>query len=169
MEIAYPKKRMVVKDIVNEIQQKAHSSLKVIRTIEDQNGLFGLHNCILNRAFKGANDLIFWINDLLVAENCLKAAFQFWENLKVQIRVDELMYNFLFELKNYNIEPEPTADVTSMVAISIIKAICNVQQTILNCPRSIKDKEHFLFTLKTMGKEDRDSVLMTELKKLQWE
>ena len=166
---------MVITNTMNEIQQKAKSNLKVIWPIEGLNGLFRVHDCIFNRAYKGENDSYLWINEPFDlhrivelpktldkvlelgvnrvftvfesmcplnirkdAENGFKSAFQFWEKPLVQIRMDELMHDFLFEIKNYETEPEATADVTSMGAISILKAIYNVQQTILNCPRGMQ-------------------------------
>ena len=47
---------MVDKNIMNKIQQNAKSNLKAIRTIKRLNGLFGVCDCIFNRAYKGAND-----------------------------------------------------------------------------------------------------------------
>ena len=54
-----------------------------------------------------------------------------------------------------------------------MKAICNVQQTILMSPKAIIDKDKFvdnsLENLRNMNKEERNEIRMLKLKKILWE
>ena len=52
---------------------------------------------------------------------------------KAQIKLDELMVEFLFELKDYDKDQEENAQVTCHGVISMMKAFCNVQQAIVDC------------------------------------
>ena len=63
-------------------------------------------------------------------ENGITAAFQFWRIPKVQIRMGELMVDFLFEFQGYDEELETTAEITSLGAVSLLRAVCNVQLAI---------------------------------------
>ena len=86
------------------------------------------------------------MNIRIEAENGLAAAFQFWKIPKVQTRLDEVMVDFLYELKDYDKDPKNTAEITSIgavTAVTMLKAICKVQKTILDSPRGIIDKEDF--------------------------
>ena len=62
MERAFPKGSKLALIIMNELQNKAIYNFKAIRTIPGFNGLFGLHDKIFEKKYKGANDLIFWMN-----------------------------------------------------------------------------------------------------------
>ena len=62
MEIAYPKSSKLVLNIVNELKNKATQNLQAVRTITGYNGLFGLHDSIFNKKYKGKNDSTFWLN-----------------------------------------------------------------------------------------------------------
>ena len=62
---------------------------------------------------------------------------------KAQIKLDELMVEFLFELKDYDKDQEENAQVTCHGVISMMKAFCNVQQAILMSPSGIIDKDKF--------------------------
>ena len=64
MEIAYPKGSNVVLNKMTELKNKATQNLKAIRTIASFNGLFGLHDCIFDKKYKGTSDLIFGVNGL---------------------------------------------------------------------------------------------------------
>ena len=33
-----------------------------LTSIDNLNGLFGLHNCIWDKSYKGASELVFWMN-----------------------------------------------------------------------------------------------------------
>ena len=84
------------------------------------------------------------LNIRIEAENGLAAAFQFWNLPKVVTRLDEVMEDFLYNLTDYARNPKvATADFTSNGVITMLKAICNVQRTILTSPRGIVDKEEF--------------------------
>ena len=47
---------------MDEIQKKSAQSPYTHRTVGSLNGLFGLHNCMLNKDCEGANNFIFWVN-----------------------------------------------------------------------------------------------------------
>ena len=65
MEIIFPKDSNAVTNIMNELTMKAASNLKAIRSIVELNGLYGLHDRIGDNTYKGASDLIFWMNGSL--------------------------------------------------------------------------------------------------------
>ena len=49
----------------------------------------------------------------------------------------------------------------------MLKAICNLQRTILESPRGIVDKDEFFYNkvehLRSLGKQERDEILTLEL------
>ena len=71
------------------------------------------------------------------AENGLFSAFQFWNLRKTRKRFDELLDDFLFRYKDFSNNPECTYDATSFGIVTIMKAIINLQKTILSCPEGI--------------------------------
>ena len=44
------------------------------------------------------------------------------------MRFDELLDNFLFEYKGFSINPESTLDATSFGAVTVMKAIVNLNK-----------------------------------------
>ena len=210
MSIAFPKSNDPPLNIMNELKNKASTNLYTIRSIPGFNGLYGLHDNIFKQKYKGASDLIFWINssfDLhdiinlpisidellrigdertfnffesmypmnikIEAENGLTAAFQFWNIPKVISRLDEVMVDFLYSLTDFDVNPESTANVNNIGVINMLKAICNVQNTILESPRGIATKEECFDNkvehLRSLQKQERDDILTLELKRILWE
>ena len=53
------------------------------------------------------------------------------------MRFDELLDNFLFEYKDFSNNPESTYDATSFGIVTMMKAIINLQRTILSFPEGI--------------------------------
>ena len=104
------------------------------------------------------------------AENGLHSAFQFWNLPKTKMRFDELLDEFVFEYKDLSNNPEHTFDANKLSMVSMLKAIINLQRTILSLPEGIYDKEDFvnntLLKFRSMDKEERDSTLMMELKRI---
>ena len=47
---------------MNDLKNKSTNNLKAVRTIDNLNGLFGPHDCIWNKSYKGASELVFWMN-----------------------------------------------------------------------------------------------------------
>ena len=72
MEIIFPKDSNAVPNIMNELTMKAASNLKAIRSIDELNGLYGLHDRIGDNTYKGASDLIFWMNGSLDLHNVVE-------------------------------------------------------------------------------------------------
>ena len=56
------------------------------------------------------------------------------------------MVDFLYDLKYEDRDPENTAEITSIGAVYMLKAICIVQKTMLASPRGMLNKEDFLIT-----------------------
>ena len=104
------------------------------------------------------------------AENGLPSAFQFWSLPKTRKRFDELLDEFVFEYKDLSNNPEHTFNANTFGIVSMMRAIINLQKTILSCSEGIYDKECFvdntLLKLRSMDKEERDSTLMMELKSM---
>ena len=75
------------------------------------------------------------------------------------MRFDELLDNFLIEYEDLSINAESTLDVTSFGVVTMMKAIVNLQRTILSCPERIFDHNLFLdnslMDLRTLKKEER--------------
>jgi len=88
-------------------------------------------------------------------------------------RLDEVMVDFLYNLTDCDSNPESTANVNSIGVITTLKAICNIQKTILESPRGITSKEEFFDNtvehLRSLQKQERDAILTLELKKILWE
>ena len=68
------------------------------------------------------------------AENGLPSAFQFWNLAKTRKRFDELLDEFVFEYKDLSNNPEHTFDANKLSMVSMLKAIINLQRTILSLP-----------------------------------
>ena len=115
------------------------------------------------------------MNIRIEAECGLAAAFQFWNLTKVVSRLDEVMTDFLYNLTDFDMNPESTANVNSIGVVTMLKAICNVQKTILESPRGIASKGEFFDNsidhLQCLQKRDleQDDILTLELKKILWE
>ena len=62
METLFPKDSNAVPNLMNDLKMKATNNLKAIRTINELNGLFGLHDRIWDKTYIRASDLIFWMN-----------------------------------------------------------------------------------------------------------
>ena len=62
MAHAYLKGASVILNIMDKLKNKSSQNLEVTRTITGFNGLFGLHDNIFEKKYKGASDLIFWVN-----------------------------------------------------------------------------------------------------------
>ena len=101
------------------------------------------------------------------------SAFQFWKLPKTKTRLDELLDDFLFQFKDISLNLETTIDATNFDIVKIMKAIMNLQRTILNCPEGIFNHDEFvdnsLMKLRFLNKDERDKILMIELKKILWE
>ena len=122
------------------------------------NGSFNLHNSInfTNNSKKHLQireersfnffESMYLMNIKMEAENGLAAAFQIWKIPKVVTRLDKVMVDFLYDLKDYDRDPENTAEITSIGAVYMLKAICIVQKTMLASPRGMLNKEDFLIT-----------------------
>ena len=110
------------------------------------------------------------LNIRMDAENGLPSAFQFWNLPKTRKRFDELLDEFVFEYKDLSNYPEHTFNANKSGIVSMLKAIINLQRTILSLPEGIYDKEDFvdntLLKFRSMDKEERDSTLMMELKRI---
>ena len=65
MEIFFQNDSNGVTNIMNDLKMKATNNLNAIRTISNLNGLFGLHDRIRDKTYKGASYLIFWMNGSL--------------------------------------------------------------------------------------------------------
>ena len=74
------------------------------------------------------------MNIRIEAEYNLAAAFQFWNLPKVVSRLDEVMTDFLYSLTDFDMNPESTVNVNDIGIVTMLKAICNVQKTILESP-----------------------------------
>ena len=81
---------------------------------------------------------------------------------------DELLDEFIFEYKDFDNNPECTYDTTKLGIVTVMKAIINLQKTILDCSEGIYNKDDFvdntLPSFTSMSKEERDLTLMMELK-----
>ena len=88
-------------------------------------------------------------------------------------RFDELLDEFIFEYKDFDNNPECTYDTTKFGIVTMMKAIINLQRTILSCSEGIYDKDDFidntLPSFRSMSKEERDLKLMMEMKRILWE
>jgi len=77
---------------------------------------------------------------------------------------------FIFEYKHFSNNPESTFDATNFGIVTMMKAIINLQRTILSCTEGIYDKDCFvdntLLQFRSMSKEERDLTLMMELKRI---
>ena len=62
MEIMFPKEFNVTPNIMNEVMMKSIANLKAIRSVDELNGLYGLHDRIGNNTYKGVSELIIWLN-----------------------------------------------------------------------------------------------------------
>ena len=62
MGIAYLKGSNLELNIMNELKHKAAQNLKAVLTVTGFNGLFGLHDRIFDKKYKGTSDLNFWVN-----------------------------------------------------------------------------------------------------------
>ena len=197
MEIMFPKDSNAIPNIMNEVIMKATANLKAIRNIGELNGLYGLHDRIGDNTYKGASDLIFWMNgsldlhnivefpcnfDELIhegetrifnffesmyplnirkdAENGLFSAFKFWNLPKTKNLFDELLDEFILEYKDFDNNTERTYDTTKFGVVTMMKAIINLQKTILDCSEGIYNKDDFvdstLPSFTSMSKEERD-------------
>ena len=76
------------------------------------------------------------MNIKIEAENGLTAAFQFWNLPNVISRLDEVMVDLLYSLTDFDVNPESTANVNDIRVITMLKAICNVQKTILEVDKN---------------------------------
>ena len=47
---------------MNDLKNKSTNNLKAVRTIGNLNGLYGLHDCIWDKFYKGTSELVFWMN-----------------------------------------------------------------------------------------------------------
>ena len=87
--------------------------------------------------------------------------------------MDELLDEFVFEYKDLSNNPERTYDATNFGIVTMMKAIINLQRTLLSCTEGIYDKDCFidntLMNFRMMSKEETDLTLMMELKRILWE
>ena len=83
------------------------------------------------------------MNIRIEAENGLTAAFQFWNLPKVILRLDEVMVDFLYSPTHFDLNPESTANVNSIGVITILKAICNVQNQFSKTLEVLQPKKIF--------------------------
>ena len=67
---------------MNDLNNKATNNLKATRTISSLNGLFGFHDRIWDKTYKGASDLIFWMNGSMDLHNIVE----------FPVRMDRLLY-----------------------------------------------------------------------------
>ena len=104
------------------------------------------------------------------AEKGLHSAFQFWNLPNTRMRFDELLDMFLFKYKDFSNNPESTFDGTNFGIVNMMKAIINLQRTILSRTDGIYDKDCFvddtLLQFRSMSKEERNLTLMMELKEI---
>ena len=106
------------------------------------------------------------MNIRIAAENGLTAPFQIWKLPKVQTRLDEVMVDILYKLKDYDKDWKNTAEIISLGAVTMLKAICNVQKAILDSTRDIIDTYDF-FVNKVENL--RNMTICWNWKKLFWE
>jgi len=93
---------------------------------------------------------------------------------KAKTICDELLDKFIFEYKDFDNNPECIYDTTKFGIVTMMKAIINLQKTILiNCSEGIYDKdgiiESTLQSFTSVSKEETDLTLMMELKRILWE
>ena len=60
--LAYPNGCTLVLNIMNKLKNKSSQNLKATQTITDFDGLYRLQGNISKKKYKGASDLIFWVN-----------------------------------------------------------------------------------------------------------
>ena len=92
MRIAFPKSNDPPLNITNELMNKALINLNAVRTIPGFNGLYGLHDNIFKRKYKGASDLIFWINSSFDLHDIINLPVSIEELLR---KGEERTFNFL--------------------------------------------------------------------------
>ena len=60
------------------------------------------------------------------------------------MRLNEILDDFLFEYKDSDKNPESSTEATSFGVVRLMKAIVNLQKTILSCPIGIFNNDNFL-------------------------
>ena len=83
------------------------------------------------------------------------------------------MVDFLYSLTDYDRNPESTAYFNGIGVVTMLKAICDVQRTILASPRGIANKDEIfdnkVVHLRILEIQERDEILTLELKRILWE
>ena len=83
------------------------------------------------------------------------------------------MEDFLYSLTYYYRNPESTAYFTGIGVVTMLKAICDVQRTILASHRGIANKDDFFDDkvehLRSLAKQEQDARITLELKRILWE
>ena len=83
------------------------------------------------------------------------------------------MEDFLYSLTDYDRNPESTAYFTGIGVVTMLKAICDVQRTILASHRGIANKDDFFDDkvehLRSLAKQEQDARITLELKRILWE
>ena len=149
------------------------------------NGSFDLHNIVnlpnsIDQLLQQGEvrtfnffESMYPLNIKIEAENSSAAAFQFWDLLKLITRLNEVMVDFLFNQTDYDRNPETTAYFNGIGVVTMLKAICDVQRTILASPRGIANKDEIFDNkvghIHSLEKQERDEILTLELKRILWE
>ena len=103
MSIAFPKSNNPPLNIMDEFKNKATENLLATRSISGFNGLYGLHDNIFKRKYKGPNDLIFWINSSFDLHSVVNLPISIGDLLKMG---EERTFNFFESMYPMNIRIE---------------------------------------------------------------
>ena len=102
-EMYGPKDSNVIPNIMNEVMMKSIANLNAIRSVDELNGLYGLHDRIGNNTYKGVSELIFWLNGSFDLHNIVELPRTFDELiLEGEIRT----FNFFESMYPLNIRKD---------------------------------------------------------------
>ena len=103
MSLAYPKGANKVLNIMNDLKNKSSQNLKATRTLTGFKGLYGLHDNIFEKKYKGASDLIFWANGSFDLHNIVNLPNSIEKLLQTR---EESTFNFFQSMYPLNIRIE---------------------------------------------------------------
>ena len=110
MSIAFPKSNDPPLNIMNKLKNRASTNLYAIRSIPGFNGLYGLHDNIFKQKYKGASDLIFWINSSFDLHGIINLPISIDELLRIG---EERTFNFFESRYPMNIRIEAENGLTA--------------------------------------------------------
>ena len=103
MSIAFSKSNDPPLNVMNEPKNKAAINLSAVRKIPGFKRLYGLLDNIFERKYKGASDLIFWINGSFSLHDIMNLPISIDELLRIG---DERTFNFFESMYPMNIKIE---------------------------------------------------------------